>query len=209
LRRPSKVHPPNCAERPPQIRRVTSQQFDRVTEPPCLTHPSTWAPFGSCQLENPQAFREHPPLDQLKQALRQQPQGRRRYRTLQDQADVVKPNTGQDRLPVAACADQCTQGSRAHVDDCRSLDASEDGAGGQRQLYDTQPCVRRQAQGLGRFDDGVGDVSEPGIGTCSVLDADDARDMLAWDNRGGRSTPRRDGRPCGTTDLIPFRTGTR
>ena len=64
-----------------------------------------------------QAFRHEQTFEQLEQSLYEQSQQRRRNGSLQDQPDVIEPDAGEDRLAVAAGADQRAERGRPHVDD--------------------------------------------------------------------------------------------
>ena len=50
---------------------------------------------------------------------------------LQDQTDVIEPDTGEDGLTVAAGANEGAKRSGTHVDDRRGFYSRENGAGGQ------------------------------------------------------------------------------
>src|SRR5262245_55547474 len=74
---------------------------------------------GPLHLLQAQAARSKSPLGQLEELLHQEGENGGRQGALKDQACVLEANAGQDRLAVAACADEGAERRGADVDDGR------------------------------------------------------------------------------------------
>lgn len=119
-------------------------------------------------------------LRQLERPLNEQCQRCRRDRSLEDQPNVVQTNARENGLTVSACADQRTKRCRADIDDCRGLDAGNDGPGSERQLDQPQARQRRQPQGQRRLTHVRRHIEQPGMRI-----ADDRQEAVEEQSRDG------------------------
>ena len=104
------------------------------------------------------------PFDEVKEHLRGQRQYRRGDGTFEDEREVVAPDSGEDRLPVTAGADERAERREADVHHHRGLDAGENRRRGERHLDPSQLRPRREPEGFGRLAERRTDAGERGMG---------------------------------------------
>ena len=75
----------------------------------------------------------------IEEGLDQEGENGRGHGALEDKAQVIEANAGENGLAVAAGADEGAQGGGADIDDGGGLDAGQDFPGGQGQFNEPEP----------------------------------------------------------------------
>ena len=136
------------------------------------------------------AARDHPALDRVEDPFERERHDGGGHRALEDQAEVVEADAGEDRLAEAAGADQRADGGGADRDDGGGLDAGDDGrqASGSSTRRRRAPGGRPRAPAESRS--GSGMPTRPGVGV-----ADDGEQAVEEqrDERGRRADAERAG----------------